>query len=331
MTVSVCIPTYNQSAYIAQAVGSVMSQSLLPDEIIVCDDCSTDGTPEILARLATEICILRVIRQTVNTGIVRNTDHCLRAAKGDHIVRLDSDDMLLPDYIAQLSALLTANPQAGYAHAAVQEIDQAGNAGTRRSLFRASGFQTGDDALKAALKGYRVAANILIFKKEVLEKVGYMNSRENFGEDYHLAVRIAAAGYGNVYCDKVLSAYRVWTDPGRVRNRRKLAEINGLYAVFSQALTCAFEQRGWDTGAIARARERFAVRHSECLSWAIYSEEEKAILEHSILELSPTPITKCFIWLHKNGFGPVIRSYRDIRTAMKLQLKNWIPVTRHAL
>ena len=78
------------------------------------------------------------------------------------------------------------------------------------------------------MKGYRVAANIVMFKKDALVTVGYLTGRPEYVEDYHLSVALASAGYGNVYTDEVISYYRVWTDAGKARLKRKLAEIVGL-------------------------------------------------------------------------------------------------------
>src|SRR5690554_4686932 len=170
MKVSVCIPTYNQSLYLEKAIRSVAMQTLTPCEIIVSDDASTDETPEVLDRLSKEISILKIIRQPVNLGISLNVDACLRAASGDFVVRLDSDDILLPAYIERLVALLEKFPKAGYAHAAVREVDQYDNAVKERRLIRESGYHTEADALKAAISGYRVAANIIMFRREALER-----------------------------------------------------------------------------------------------------------------------------------------------------------------
>ena len=331
MKISVCIPTYNQAAYIGLTIRSVMVQTLLPDEIIVSDDCSTDNTLEILEKLAAEISMLTIIRQQTNQGIAGNTDACLRAATGEYIVKLDSDDALLPDYIKTLSALLTEHPEAGYAHAAVREIDHNGHAGEPRRLLRGAGFVSSEDALKSALKGYRVAANILMFRKEALEKVDYIQCTQDFAEDYFLSVCIAKAGYGNVYSPKILSAYRVWTDQGNVRKRRKLAEINGLNAVLSNAITPAFEQRAWDLTPVLRAKQHFAITHSGCLSWDVYNQEEKRELENAILRLSSAPTTKFYIWSHKNGFGKVLELYQNSAATIKRQIKKLIltrPQTR---
>ncbi|RYH20528.1 MAG: glycosyltransferase family 2 protein, partial [Alcaligenaceae bacterium] len=82
-----------QADYIAATIASVVAQVMQPDEIIVSNDCSTDSTMAVLQRLEMEIPILKVIDQPKNLGMSRNTDFVLRAAKGEIIIKLDSDDL----------------------------------------------------------------------------------------------------------------------------------------------------------------------------------------------------------------------------------------------
>jgi glycosyltransferase involved in cell wall biosynthesis len=320
--ISVCIPTYNQALFIEQAVRSAVNQTLPPFEVIVSNDCSTDNTADILARLSFELHSLKVINQSNNLGIAKNTDQCLRAASGDYIVRLDSDDYLSPDYIEKLSKLLTANPTAGYAHAAIQEVDSKGKLLAQRKLFRPSGFQKSDDALKSALKGYRVAANIIMFRKAALKEVGYLTGRPNFGEDYHLTASISSKGYGNVYLDEVLAFYRVWLDAGHVRQKRKLSEIDGLRRVFEEVIEPAFKERAWDLRTLKKSRTNFACLHSDCLSWNVYNDNEKNELALELARLSTAPKAKLYGWLFSNGLGNIITSYsRSINYSKKLVKK----------
>ena len=306
MIISVCIPTFNQSSFLEEAIRSAYRQSLLPAEIIVCDDCSTDNTAEILINLKKEISILHVFRQPHNVGISKNVDFCLRMAKGDYVVRLDSDDSLFPNFIEKLSVSFQTWPNAGYAHASVREIGIKGEFRKERRLFRKSGFQDATDALRSALKGYRVAANILMFKREALESVNYLAGRPNFGEDYHLAADMASAGFGNVYIDEILSAYRVWTDIGNIRQKRKLAEISGLRSVFEEVIEPAFKDRNWNVKPVFKHRYRFARQHAICLSYSFYSVEEKVELEKELIKLSPGKKIKLVVWIFKNKLGWVL-------------------------
>lgn len=321
MSVSVCIPTYNQAMYIEQAVRSAFNQSWLPIEIIVSDDKSTDNTLIILEELVKEVPILKIIKQQENVGIAGNTDKCLRAATGNYVVRLDSDDYLAPDYIAELARSLEEHPEAGYAHAAVQEIDQFGNFLRKRQLFRKSGFQAGTEALQAAIKGYRVAANIIMFRHAALRSVNYITGRPNYVEDYHLSTALAAAEFGNVYINKSLSFYRVWVDGAKVRQRRKLMEIVGLYRVFEEIVEPSYRIRNWSLVNVQKMRTAFACTHASCLSWSVYTTVEKDELATALRKLSKTPLAKLYIWLNLNGFGESILLFSKLQQMAVSSLK----------
>lgn len=321
MEVSVCIPTYNQSQYLTQAVRSAYNQSIKPIEIIVSDDCSTDDTSAVLDMLLKEIPLLKVIRQPINLGITGNTDSCLRLAKGEYIVRLDSDDCLSSQYIEKLSALLIKYPEAGYAHAAVQEVDQYGNYLQKRQLARKSGYQDSIAALKSAIKGYRVSANIIMFRRKALKKVDYMLNRPSSAEDYHLSASLAANGFGNVYLNETLSYYRVWIDTGKARLRRKLMEIVGIYKVYHEILEPAFVERGWSLRGINKSRTSVASVQADCLSWDVYTDEEKVQLKEALNKLSSSPKARGIAWLYLNGYGRFLDIYSGISFKLKSRFK----------
>lgn len=324
MTISVCIPTYNQGAYLKIAVRSAFQQSYAPSEIIVSNDCSTDNSADILAELSLEIPVLKVIHQAANLGIAKNTDYCLRAASGDFIVRLDSDDYLSPMFLEKLSSALQIYPQAGFAHAAVQEVDKEGNFLRKRNLFRKTGFHAGEDALKAAIRGYRVAANIIMFRKEVLEKVNYCFGRPNYVEDYHLTTSISALSFGNVYVNEILSYYRVWSDEGNVRQRRKLDEITGLKRVFEEVLELAYRDRGWKLNKLKKKRTDFACIHANCLGWGTYNKQEKKQLAIELRNLSSLPRARLYFWIYLNGWGGIIIFFKKISAYSKFFVKKAI-------
>ncbi|MGI4022359.1 MAG: glycosyltransferase family 2 protein [Janthinobacterium lividum] len=321
MKISVCIPTYNQAQYLAQAVRSAYNQTILPTEIIVSDDCSTDNTSAVLADLSKEIPILKIVLQPQNLGITSNTDSCLRLASGEYIARLDSDDYLAPTYIEKLSNALSKYPEAGYAHAAVQEVDQYGNSLLERQLARKSGYQPADKALQSAIKGYRVAANIIMFRKEALIKVNFLTNRPSSAEDYHLSASLAAAGFGNIYSNEILSHYRVWVDAGKARLRRKMMEIVGFYKVYHEVLEPAYKKRGWSTNGIIKNRETVACIQADCLGWNVYTHEEKLHLKEALSTLSSSPRAKAIAWLYLNGYGKFLDIYSNILSKLKFMFK----------
>ena len=324
MNVSVCIPTYNQSAFIENAIKSAYNQTVMPFEIIIFDDCSTDDTMIVLNKLATQIPSLKIFKQKINVGISMNVDACLRAASGELIIRLDSDDCLSPFYIEKLTQELKNNPHAGYAHAAVQEIDQNGNFLKKRILARKSGYQNDSDALIAMTSGFRVAANILMFKKEALEKVGFIVSKTNFAEDYYLIASLAVAGYGNVYLNEVLSYYRVWIDVKQIRKRRKLDEIIGYRKLFEEVLEPAYLKKNWNKSILIRRKTLFACNHADCLASNVFTNEEKIKLKKELYKLSIATRTKIIIWLYLNGFGNSLIFFKKLKFFIKTLIKSII-------
>ena len=307
MSVTICIPTYNQADFVEATVRSAAQQIPTPEAIIVSNDCSTDGTAAILDRLEKEIDCLTVVHQPRNLGMGANPDACLRMATTDYIVKLDSDDLLLPGYVAQLRAALDAHPAAGYAHGQIREIDGAGREVRVRRLNRKGGYEDNDTTLRKAVHGYRVAANIIMFRRTALEAAGYVNREMAFAEDYFLNVSIADAGFGNVYVPVVLAAYRVWADEGNKRQRRKRVELEGLITVFEDRLLPAFQRRNWPTDGIRAQRTKLARRHAQALAWPVFSEAEKDALAATLLRLSPVPAVRRTIAGYRNGYGFIFR------------------------
>jgi hypothetical protein len=322
MSVTICIPTYNQADYVEASIRSAVNQAFQPKKIIVSNDCSTDNTAEILDRLEKEIDILEVYHQDKNLGIERNPDTCLRMATTKYVVRLDSDDLLEENYVYELFTALEANPKAGYAHGMVQEIDENGSPLRIRKLFRNIGYIDHDRSLRESISGYKVAANIIMFRRDALEAVDYMNHQMAFAEDYFLSVSIAAAGYGNVYINRVLSSYRVWTDSGNQRMRRKKAEIEGFTKVFVDGIEPAFRERNWLLEPIARKRAVIAIRQANCLNWTIFTDYEKDELELEILKLSDVLSVRMAIKCYRNGMGFIYDVPYELISYLKKGIKN---------
>src|ERR1700744_1801496 len=90
---SAIVPTYNRASYVGRAIDSILEQSVQPDEIIVVDDGSTDGTSSMLRSRYGER--LHIIQQ-VNEGVSSARRRGIQASSCDWIAFLDSDDEWLP-------------------------------------------------------------------------------------------------------------------------------------------------------------------------------------------------------------------------------------------
>jgi glycosyltransferase involved in cell wall biosynthesis len=127
--VSVCVVTYNHEAYIEACLASVLSQNTDFDfEVVVGDDCSTDGTGAILKRLAREHPhSLRVIRRAANLGPSQNLLATHNAVLGEYVASLDGDDMALPGKLARQAGLLDSEPGLVACGHTMRLIDESGS------------------------------------------------------------------------------------------------------------------------------------------------------------------------------------------------------------
>jgi len=90
--ISVAMTTYNGVAFLEKQLDSILSQTVKVSEIIVCDDCSTDGTLQLLEKYA-ERGELTYVSNNQNLGFVKNFEKALSLCSGDYILLADQDDI----------------------------------------------------------------------------------------------------------------------------------------------------------------------------------------------------------------------------------------------
>lgn len=327
--VAICIPTYNQGHLLASAVTSAARQRYDgPLEIWVGDDASTDDTSEVLAQLTQELANLHVLKQPRNLGIAANSSALLRQPQAELLVRLDSDDELEPGYVARLSTMMRDEPRAGYGHSQVLEIDEHGAARRVRRLIRGTGFQDAETALRASLTGYRTTANILMFRRDALEQLGFYDSRPEFVEDYDLSIRMADAGWGNIYVDETLARYRVWTDAAGMRARRKGLQLEGYRRIFDEVFAPAWERHGWDTRELTHMREKLAAHHCASCFAEQYSTDEQAELVRLLLALADGARVRFRVRLCELGMAPTLQWAARLPAQAKQLAKTLVSLSR---
>jgi glycosyltransferase involved in cell wall biosynthesis len=132
--------TYNASRYVEQELESFTRQTRLPDELVVCDNVSSDNTIELLENFRRRAPFpVRIFRNDTNIGRSRNFTKSVGLCEGDYIATADFDDIWLPDRIQQMCDALDAEPNAGYAFSEAELIDGdgrllPGNLRTRSNL-----------------------------------------------------------------------------------------------------------------------------------------------------------------------------------------------------
>jgi len=119
---SVAIATYNRVAMVPGSIAAALLQSRAPDEIVVADDASTDGTRPVLDDWSRSDGRVRVIRQTVNSGGVANWNAAMAAASGDFIAWCSDDDRFLPDHLKASLDYLETHPEIGMVHSSFVDV-----------------------------------------------------------------------------------------------------------------------------------------------------------------------------------------------------------------
>lgn len=108
--ISVFIVSYNQEEYIAQAIESVLSQSVKPYEIVISDDCSKDRTWEIIQRYQAQYPnLIRAYRNEPNVGIFRNFNETTRKTTGNLVTCVAGDDFIKPGYFEHVERCIVEN------------------------------------------------------------------------------------------------------------------------------------------------------------------------------------------------------------------------------
>lgn len=126
--ISVIIATYNGEKYILAQLESILNQTLVPDEVIIRDDCSKDNTVHLIKKFIVDHNLnnwkLKVNKE--NRGFVKNFYQALSEANGDFIFLCDQDDIWLSNKIEELSKLMIKSG-ALMIHSNIDVIDENGN------------------------------------------------------------------------------------------------------------------------------------------------------------------------------------------------------------
>ncbi|MCH5293261.1 MAG: glycosyltransferase [Treponema sp.] len=204
LLVSVIIPAYNAERYVESALRSVMAQSYTNLEILVADDCSSDGTLSVIERLAAEDARITVFRNAENRGIVSTLNALVDAARGTYIARMDADDICMPRRIERQVAFLESHPDYALCGTNAWHIDEDGRRIGKTRL------PTSCDDNRFFLRFYSTLYHPTVMaRSEVLRQNSY-SADFPYAEDYELWCRLVfARGMNAANLAERLLLYRV--------------------------------------------------------------------------------------------------------------------------
>ena len=250
IAISILMPCYNAERTVAEAIASVLAQTVPVAEIVAVDDGSTDRTYDVLSNLARiHSGVITLVRQT-HGGIANARTAALRAARSPWVLPVDADDRLLPEALRLLTEYVLDHPHVAVVYGDYRLMDSGGTPGEVVSISSRR-IDPLDGAILATVMWENVAsATSLIRRSDALAADGYdlfsaEAGREVDGfEDVYLWLRLLAQGAHFGYLAQPLYEYRVHpgslsNDTSRVR-AAKVASFAGLFSHFPGPAAEAF-------------------------------------------------------------------------------------------
>lgn len=236
--VAVIIPTYNRAAWVAEAIESILSQTMGDLEIVVTDDGSTDETPDVVRRFGRPVRYLW--QPNAGQGAARNRG--IRETNAEFVSFLDSDDVWLPDKLASDLEALKAHPRAALVSSNVEYISATGT----HVAFRNERPPSGPVLVELAMHNFVTTSTVTLRRQEFLEVGGFSEDRDMRGsEDWEAWMRLAVA-HELVFCPRVTARIRVHRD-------RAMSNADGMRRAMLAALT-AVEQNPYFCRQLGRRR-----------------------------------------------------------------------------
>lgn len=200
---SVIVPTCNALDYTRLCVESLLSHTDPRHELIFVDNGSTDGTPDYLQGLARDHKRVRVILNGDNLGFARACNLGLAAAHGRHLVLLNSDTVVTPDWLERLLEVAERHPRAGLLGpvtnniSGYQKLESVGY--DQESLAGLDAFAAAEASAhrKGIERTLRLTGMCLLIKRELMARIGGLDEIFGLGnyEDNDYCLRAHLAGY----------------------------------------------------------------------------------------------------------------------------------------
>lgn len=200
--ISVIMPTLNVVQYIEEAVESILNQTWKDLELIIVDDCSQDGTYELVKSKYSNDDRVRIYRNDTNQKICKTLNRAFRESKGSYIARMDGDDISERERIAVLKQYLDEHPDIDLVGSQVVSIDEEGRFLSNKSYLKTNSFINKGNKFGPSL------AHIWLARKRVYEELGGYRDIP-YAEDYDFLLRGELKGFKYANVDDYLYKVRI--------------------------------------------------------------------------------------------------------------------------
>lgn len=195
--VSIALATYNGERFLKEQLDSLLNQTYTDIEIIVCDDCSTDSTPQILEEYQSKDSRLKVFVNENNLGFKKNFEKCISLCNGTFIALSDQDDVWTKDHVECLVSNIDENDLiCGNAYVVDTNLNDSG--ATLYDLYDIDFLpESKEDWFFYLIHHGIIQGACTLFKKDLLQKALPIPDSVKF-HDYWLSL-VAAANNGVKY------------------------------------------------------------------------------------------------------------------------------------
>ena len=222
--VSIVMPCYNHSSFVTDSILGILNQSFSDFELIITDDCSTDGSKGIIKTFAQKDRRIIPIYHDKRGGVSKSRNDALRVAKGDFIGFCDADDIWERDKLSKQINYLDSMPEYGAVHSDAIIIDE-NNKPTKETfsnIYYDGPIPIGNLFLKLCIRNFINTQTVLV-RKRCIESAGLFNEKFIYMEDWIYWVKIAHKNLF-AYLNEPLARYRIHS--GSTFHDRKNYQIN---------------------------------------------------------------------------------------------------------
>jgi glycosyltransferase involved in cell wall biosynthesis len=202
--VSVITPVFNVAPFIRDTLDSVFAQTFHDWELVIVDDGSTDGSADIAAEYAARDSRVRLIRQE-NRGLAGARNTALRAARGQFLTLLDSDDSWEPGFLAAQLAVFEQHPDTALVTGSARCLGGPRNGQPARPEIPGTPVLTVEQMMADETAVFIMTT----FRREVVEAIGLFDAGKRRSEDWDYWLRAVQAGFVMRRNWRPLAWYRV--------------------------------------------------------------------------------------------------------------------------
>ena len=302
--ITVAIPTHRRDEYLADALDSVLAQTVDELEIFVSDNANSPATQELVRSYADPRITYAPLLE--NIGMHGNLTRCLHLGSAPYVAVLHDDDVMYATSLERKLAVLEREPTAGVAHSAIDYLDDAGGVWAENVNWtnqpQPSRFETGRQFIERAMAaGNRICTSSALLRRTAIAQL-CDDERDGGFSDLGIWLRMALT-WDVAFVDEPLTGVRI--------HRRSASRANGLHETNGDAPTVDRIGGRQMTEAARSAKLRFIDEHAG-------NVRERLALRHLVRDRARTELKQIVAQETLGARSPALTA-RDLYRAARIE------------